>query len=72
MALHDDAEGEQPMEVITVHKSKFLQIRITDTLKQRYEKALHASGITKSDHLNSTILRYVEDYEKKAKKAAPK
>lgn len=54
-------------------KGKFVQIRISDTLKERYEKALEADGITKSDHLNSMILRYVEEHEKKAKKiAAPK
>lgn len=48
-----------------VLKTKFLQIRISGTLKSRYDAALQADGITKSDHLNSMILRYVEEHEKK-------
>lgn len=50
---------------MSVLKSKFLQIRISDTLKRRYEEALKADGITKSDHINSMILRFVEEYEKR-------
>lgn len=46
-------------------KDKHLQLRISDTMKKRYERALQAEGITKADHINSAIIKFVEDHEKK-------
>lgn len=57
-------------------KDKFIQIRVTDKLKERYLKAMAAESeetgveLNATDHLSAYINKYAEEREKKKQKAA--
>lgn len=56
-------------------KDKFIQIRVSETLKERYMQALKVSAVdpdhapTATDHLVGEIMKFIEAHEKKQKSA---
>lgn len=52
----------------TSPKSKFLQIRLSETMQARYMKALAFRGLNKSEHLTAEIMKFVEAAEKQKQK----
>lgn len=52
----------------TSPKSKFLQIRLSETMQARYMKALAFRGFNKSEHLTAEIMKFVEAAEKQQQK----
>lgn len=48
-----------------VPKDKRLQIRISDTLKERFEWALEQEGVDASDFITAKIMELIERAEKR-------
>lgn len=46
-------------------KNKFIQIRVTETLYDRYMAALKTSGLNKTEHLTSEIFKFAESQASK-------
>lgn len=51
--------------VIALAKSKVLHFRVTDRLKELYDEALEACGISQTDHLTNEIRKFINAHEKK-------
>lgn len=46
-------------------KSEYMHIRVSLVLKERFEKALEAEGLTKTHILTAAIIEYCEKVESK-------